>query len=269
MPIVFAAIVPHSPLLLKRIGKENRKLLKLTLESYLEIERQLYASKPDTIIIITPHGESLDGVFGISVGEKNTANFEAFGNFAFHEHWESDLATAQAMRAADESQRRAPALVLTSHPWLDYGAAVPLLLLTSKLPSIRILTVHVAHASASSHWQFGQFLGGELATMNKRFAVIASSDLSHRLSKDAPAGFSAQAAAFDREVLEHLRRGDAAAVVGVAPEAVHEAAACGHLPIVTLLGAIDGMRYQPSVLSYEAPFGVGHLIVNYDFATSA
>lgn len=267
MPIVFAAIVPHSPLLIKRIGKENCDQLRLTLESYKEIERQLYASKPDTVIVVTPHRDALDNTFSIGVSEKNTANFEAFGNFAFHEHWESDLATAQALRAADESQLRAPALVLTSRPALDYGTAVPFLLLTSKLQKIRVLSVQIAHASASSHWRFGQFIGSELATYAKRFAVLASSDLSHRLSKDAPAGFSAQAAAFDREILEYLRRGDAAAVVGMSPEAVREAAACGYLPIVTLLGAIDGKRCQPSVLSYEAPFGVGHLVVNYDFAS--
>ena len=43
-------------------------------------------------------------------------------------------------------------------------------------------------------------------------------------------------------------------------EGAHE---CGLKPMIILSGILHGMEYEPEILSYEAPFGVGYLICNF------
>lgn len=264
MPIVFAGVCSHSPLLLEQIGKDHRDALQSTVRCCQELERQLYATRPETIVIISPHGDAASGDLVLSGAPNFTANFERFGDYNTNGRWSSDPATTQYLRAADESQRHAFRMRFSSQTLLDHGVSVPLLLLGAHVPEIKVLAVHTSTMPSTLHWQFGHFLGDQFRTSPRRLAVIASTDLSHRLTPDSPAGFSPQASGFDRQLLELIRRGDTAGVVNLDAKTVLEVAACGYLPIVVLLGVLDGMRGQPVVLGYEAPFGIGHLVMYFD-----
>lgn len=56
MPIVFAAISPHPPIILPSVGsKEDRGQVKKTIESLEKLGKKLTSVKPDTIIISSPH----------------------------------------------------------------------------------------------------------------------------------------------------------------------------------------------------------------------
>src|SRR5262245_47834651 len=61
--IVFAAIVPHSPLLLPSIGKDKSEALAKTIAAYKEIEEALYLSKAETIVMISPHAQAYPDAF--------------------------------------------------------------------------------------------------------------------------------------------------------------------------------------------------------------
>lgn len=266
MAIVFAAVCSHSPLLIERVGKTHRRKLGTTLRSFRELERLLYAAKPDTVAIISPHGNTTPDAFSLGAAPDFTASLESFGVFDSSQHWPADIRTIQAIRAADELYRHSPPLRLSSISTLDHGVAIPLLLLSQHLPELRVIPVHTTQLPAQAHWRFGKFLGDQLKSSSRRFAVLASADLSHRLTKRAPGGFSPQASGFDRQLLEYVRRGDAAALVSLPPELVNEVACCGHPSMVTLFGVLDGIRVHFEVLSYEGPFGVGHLIAHANFA---
>ena len=163
----------------------------------------------------------------------------------------------QEIRAADESNQEAP-IILTSDQELDYGFSVPLHLLTKHLKQIPIIPITYSGLSYEEHFKFGQFLYREFARSNKRFAVIASADLSHKLTKDAPAGYSPAAKEFDKTFVGHLRKKDVAAIMKTSPKTVKEVAVCGVRSILILLGVIESLNVAPEVLSYEGPFGVGY-----------
>ena len=59
----FACFVPHSPILIPEVGKENLDKLKDTVQAYKNLEHDLYASKPDIIIVISPHANRQAGEF--------------------------------------------------------------------------------------------------------------------------------------------------------------------------------------------------------------
>ena len=77
----FAALVPHSPLLIPAIGKERTLMLAKTLTAYQTIGQELRAGKPDSVLILTPHGSTAaNDAFTLSISPNYRSNFREFGD---------------------------------------------------------------------------------------------------------------------------------------------------------------------------------------------
>jgi len=46
---------------------------------------------------------------------------------------------------------------------------------------------------------------------------------------------------------------------------ISDAGECGLKSIAILLGILEGIKYEPQILSYEGPFGVGYLTAEFIF----
>jgi aromatic ring-opening dioxygenase LigB subunit len=260
MSIVFSAIVPHSPFLIPSIGKENSKQLKNTERAYASLEESLYSSKVETIIIISPHGPVQGNTFTMNLSPEFTSSFEDFGDLATKLQLKGDVGLAHKIR--ENMETKAP-LQLISEPNLDYGSGVPLYLLTKHLPNIKIIPLYYSGLDLESHFKFGQLLKHELIYNKNRIAVIASGDLSHKLAKNSPAGYSPKARKFDKKLIEYITKGKVNAILKMKHDFIVEASECGLKSIIILLGTLYGINYEPEILCYEAPFGVGYLTMNF------
>lgn len=262
MPLVFAAITPHPPVLIPEIGKDNLKKISKTQQAMKELEREIYAAKPESILIISPHGQIFDDTFNINLSADYTANFKEFGDFGVELKFKSDYLSIQQIRAADETNEAMP-ITLSSQPELDHGFSVPLYYLTPHLKEIPIIPVTYSGLDYQKHFEFGQFLYRQLAKLNKRFAVVASGDLSHKLTKDAPGGYSAEGKKFDKKLVELIKKKDIQGILNIDPKLGQEAGECGLRSIIILAGIIESLNIEPVVLSYEGPFGVGYAVCNF------
>lgn len=262
--IVFAAIVPHSPLLVPSIGKDHREKLDGTMKAIQEIEQALYLVKPEAICIIAPHGTRYPDAFSINLSDKYTGNFKSFGDFSTTIEAKSDFLLIDHMqrKLRDENVP----FTLTSNPELDYGFSVPILLLTSHLTPWKLIPVSPSMLDGKSHFEFGKQLKRVLHSETKRVAIIASADLSHKLSADSPGGASAEGPIFDKAVVDSASVNNAEALSALSPDVIENASQCGYRPIMTLLGTLSDMNITPKKLCYESPFGVGYLTVRYDIA---
>jgi AmmeMemoRadiSam system protein A len=90
-------------------------------------------------------------------------------------------------------------------------------------------------------------------------AFVASGDLSHRLTTDAPAGYSAKGALLDAAIVEAVGRGALGALTELDPALVDAGGECGLRSIITLGGFVGRDPVPTSVLAYEGPWGVGYL----------
>lgn len=261
--IVFAAIVPHSPLLVPSIGKEHRERMTCTSAALQEIEQALYTAKPDTICIIAPHGARYPDAYSVNLSDKYTGNFKAFGDFSTTVEAKSDFLII------DHMQRRlredSVPFTLTSSEEIDYGFSVPILLLTSHLPAWKLIPITPSMHDGKSHYEFGTQLKGILHSENHRIAVIASADLSHKVNDQSPGGATPEGILFDKTVEEATRTNNPEALFKLSPEIIEGVGQCGYRPIMTLLGTLNEMNVTAKTLCYEAPFGVGYLTTRYDF----
>ncbi len=195
--IVFAAIVPHPPLLLPSVGSEkDRKKVKKTLEALGALAGRFKKAKPDVIIISSPHP--------------------------------------------------------------DWGFNVPLHFLAGDFKG-KIETFMTGFESPGEHFEKGGKFFQKLS-QDRRYAFIASGDLSHCLKEEGPYGFHPDGPRFDKAVKKYLTQKNIDDFLKL-DEKFPQAGECGLRSFAFLLGALEasGVNWQPEVLSYEGPFGVGYL----------
>lgn len=263
MSLVFAAIVPHPPILLPTIGKENFEKVKKTAQSLSKLEEELYLSKPQLIIVISPHGSYFDDAFSVNAETEFTSNFEEFGDMTTKKSWKGspDFA-AQLSHNANIAKID---VRLVSDKKIDHAVAVPLTFLTEHIPDTKILPVGYSGLSVKEHINFGELLKEKIMESDKRVAVITSGDLSHCLNNDAPAGFNQNGEKFDKMIIELLENHNTVGISNMDSSLVKDASECGYRSILVLLGILKNINYTFKNYSYEAPFGVGYLTGNFVF----
>jgi AmmeMemoRadiSam system protein B len=257
--INFSAIVPHPPMLIPTIGKENAKRAEATGKAIASLSEALYVSRPETVVIISPHGQTMTDAFSINLASNYKVSFKDFGDYQTTKEFPSDFMLIDKIQ---RSARKETPLVLGSQEELDYGAGVPLTLLGEHLSKVSLVPVLTSGLDLKAHYDFGRLLKEEITSSNKRVALIASADLSHTLSQEAPAGFAKEGQELDKAVQELIANKNAAGLIGLDAGLREKAHECGIRAILILLGMLDGVQYEPKVLSYEYPFGVGYLVAN-------
>ena len=264
MSLVFAAVVPHSPILLPSVGREHVERLKKTVESLKRLEQELYAAAPQTILIISPHGPVESEHFTIDVNDRYVCNLKEFGVMESPLQCGADMKLVNDLREHCED-RKLP-IMLRSEESLDYGVVVPLTYLAAHLNKISIIPLYPSLLDAKAHFEFGRAIQEVVMNSNRRVAAIASADLSHRLTENAPGGFSPAAKAFDEKIIQLIGSKNSAGLIGFDAKAAREAGECGLSTLVAFAGILDRVEAVPEILSYEGPFGIGYLVAHYTFA---
>lgn len=262
--IVFAAIVPHSPLLIPTIGKEHRDKLAATLAACKEIEQALYLAQPDCIVIVAPHGTRYPDAFSANLAASYVGNLKAFGDFSTTIDAKSDALMMDRLQR--KLRMEGVPFTLTSNEEIDYGYTIPLLLLASKLNTRKIVPISPSNADGSAHLEFGKQLKRVLHAETERVAFIASGDLSHHVNDASPSGATAEGKAFDEAIRAGIGAHDAASLLALNSTVIEQSGQCAYRPIMTLLGLLQDQNVTSKILSYEAPFGVGYLTALYDCA---
>ncbi len=259
MALVFAAIVPHSPLLVPNIGKENMALFAATLAATTALSEDFKAAKPDVVIVLTSHGHARQSGFVYNIAEHFTADLSAFGDLVTS--WEFSGSIDLPARFREKLEDKA-SIQLTTDTKLDYGSAIPLSLMGISAAT-PVVPISQSGQKLSEQAAFGKHLQTCILDEHVNIAVIASADLSHRVSKKSPAGYSAKAKKLDQKIIEGLTRGDSKEILAISPAALEDAAIEDFGTIAILLGILEGINCRAELLSYEAPFGVGHPVVRY------
>jgi len=228
MPIIFSCFSPHAPILLPEVGnKEDREKVKNTIKSLEKLGEDLQKTNPDLIIISSPHPD-----WGIKVPLhfliSNIKNQKSKLQFKIQNYQNPDNVIIE------------PSNDLTIYP---------------------VLTTF---NSPQQHYEWGKKLFLKIKNLKLKIALIASGDLSHCLKADGPYGFRPDGPKFDKTLIEALKKKDIETILKL-DELYSEAGECGLRSFCFILGILEKSKinYQPEILSYEGPFGVGYLVANF------
>lgn len=260
--LVFAGISPHPPILIPSIGKGNLKKINKTKLALEKMEEDLYTSHPDIILIISPHGSYFSDAFTMNSAPEFSIDLKEFGDLATKMTFKGDMDLTYHIRDATKHEY-VPA-VMISEPVIDHGSAVPLYYLARHLPNVKLLQIGFCELDNKTHFNFGRMIKEEVTKTNKRVAVIASGDLSHALTTNAPAGFNPRGKEFDEKIRELFMSKNLTGLSQIDESLIEAAAQCGYRSFLILAGILHGIGYEYRELSYEAPFGVGYLTAEFE-----
>lgn len=166
-------------------------------------------------------------------------------------------------RLGEKLKKENPDEIIISSPHPDWGFNVPLFFLAKDFKG-KIKTYLSVLESPNDHFLKGKEVAKELNS-EKKIALIASGDLSHRLKEDGPYGLNPQGPKFDKDLIEALKENDLKTILDL-DDKYPEAAECGLRSFAFLLGVLEGskIKYNPEILSYEGPFGVGYLVASFN-----
>ncbi len=264
MALIKTVILPHSPLLIPEIGRANYSFLAKTTNAIKEIAENLKEQKVDTIVIISPHGLTQGDAFTLNVAPEMLINLQDFGFIPPKTILNGDSILADQIK---NDLRGDISLQLISENILDYGSAIPAYLLKGIIGDFKIIVIIPAtNLSLEEHFNLGLRLQKVIRASEKRIAVIASGDLSHRLRRTSPGGYSPKGAKFDNKLIEFLSEPKTAAanILKMDTKLIKDAGECGLKPITILLGILEGIPTKARILSYQTDFGIGYLSLEFE-----
>lgn len=263
MPLKAAYLLPHSPLLIPEIGKANYSFFTKTNEAFTNAAEKIKSTETEILIIISPHASIDHSFFQINVAPEMEINLQDFGFIPPKTSFTG--AAVLADKIQQELKDDFP-IHLSSESIIDYGSAIPAYLLKKQGVNPRIMIISIANdLSKENQLNFGRALGKIIQENEKNITIIASGDLSHRLQKKSPGGYSPKAAKFDNKIIEILSGEKSASeeIVKIDNKLTESAGECALAPITGLLGALESKEFTTEILAYQTEFGVGYLSVEF------
>ncbi len=255
----FAAICPHPPLIIPEIGGSQTVLAKKTIDALEKLAKEFKRVAPETIIIISPHGPMRYDKFTINFEDNFKGSFSDFGAVNSDYSFSNNLPLAKLIFS--ELRKKDFPLEVVRESTIDHGVLIPLHHLLKDLDwKPKIITLTYTALDWETHFNFGKFIDKVIDEVDQNIAIIASGDMSHRLTEEAPAGFSPYGIKFDQTLIELLKKDEVAKIMNLNPDFCEEAGECGLRSIIVALGALDAHRYSFKQFSYEGPIGVGYLV---------
>jgi len=254
--IVFAGLMPHAPILVPGVGREHLAEAGHTVSAMAALARRAVATNPDTVLLISPHSPRRPGSFGLWRAPRLQGSFAQYGSPA--DRVDLPLDTALTDRLEEEAGRRGLRTWRITGEELDHGATVPLAYLVAAGWKGPAVVVSLNHPGEGGLDELGQAIAAAAQALGLRLAVIASGDMSHRLSASAPNGYHPDAGRFDDAFIAMLRGKAPVDFADIDPDLQDTAAEDVVDSTRVALAAAGNAAGGRDVLSYEGPFGVGY-----------
>lgn len=264
--IMVCALMPHPPMMIPEIGKDELDNMQDTIASVQRVARAIKEQNPQTIILVSPHGPVVEDSASISIHPRLKGDFGEFGMpdivigfetddlLARHILRQTDRLGINLMELTDDAAKN-HRLTLA----LDYGALVPLYYVSKAGFRGQLIHISVGTLSYEELYTFGKAVQIAVNMLGKRVSVIVSGDLSHTEAVDA--SDVARARKFDKEILQAVKELNVKELLTLDHKLIEESGECGLRPIFFLMGVVGGTDATAELLSYEAPFGVGYGVV--------
>jgi AmmeMemoRadiSam system protein A len=223
------------------------------------LDQILSRNPAELVIVISPHSPSSPESIPVRRSARVAGDLGRFGAPQVRVVADVDVDAAQELLASAAAQGFS--LSWSDDATLDHGVVVPLYLLPRTRAARRFIFLGISGWPLDRFREFGAFLHRALGS--REAILIASGDLSHRLTPDAPYGFRPEGLVMDKRVIEALRTQQWDQIERLDPVLVEEAGECGLRPLSLLIGAARAAGLRSEVFSYEGPFGVGYPVAHF------
>lgn len=260
-------VTPHPPILIGEIGGREIEKVRSTIKALESLSSELEKYNPDTVVIMSPHSIFNSGSFLINDSRSLVGSFQNFGftelRYSFDGDPDFQATLVKVMSSFDipVNPTSKEARYSGNSSVLDHGILVPLHFLANKIKP-KLAPISISGLSLEDHFRVGQCIFEAAEKVNKKVVFIASGDLSHRLTRFAPAGYDLMGTEFDSKIVNIFKSGDLMQIFSLNEDMIYRAGECGLRSIAALTGLASKFRNKIRMLSYEGPFGVGYMVAD-------
>jgi len=145
-------LMPHPPIIIPDVGKGEEKKIQLTSDACNKIGREISDIKPDTIIVITPHGTMFSDTIAISNEEYISGDLRNFRAMNVKMEAEIDKEFNDKLMACSQVENISVGLVdsdllgkFNRSYELDHGTIIPLYFINRYYKEYKI--VHITYSN--------------------------------------------------------------------------------------------------------------------------
>lgn len=274
--LVFAAIAPHGGDILEEIAPDPN-VMATTRAGMMELGRRFAAARPETVIVLTPHGLMVSGAISLGATKTAAGILGEYPPRQVRASYDIDLDLVTAL-SNEASKLNVPLARLVGEKDggkavlpLDWGAFIPLwytgyrqapkphivvMAPDRTLPREALVRCGVAIARAAEE-------------SGKRVALLASCDQGHAHTLDGPYGFDPASAEHDAMMCEAIIENDLPRLIDWPEEFLETAKVDAYWQTIILAGALGHTPMRGELLSYEAPTYFGMAVAAYEPSISS
>ncbi|SDZ17803.1 hypothetical protein SAMN05660462_02113 [Proteiniborus ethanoligenes] len=268
--------MPHPPIVIPEVGQGEEKKIKRTSEALEKVAIDIENIKPDTIIIITPHGPLFSDAIALSFENSIKGNLGRFRAPGVSFDMEIDMELTERIIQYSENEN-IPTADITKNTGarygveygLDHGTMVPLYFINRKYKDYKLVHITYGMLPKIQLYKLGMCIRRAVEESSTNAVFIASGDLSHKLTHDGPYGYSPHGPKFDKEIISLLKEGDALGVFNMDSSTIEGAGECGLRSYYIMFGAMNGYDIKGNLLAYEGTFGVGYAVMGFSLRESS
>lgn len=268
--VLASFLTPHPPIIIPEVGKGEEKRIQKTIDAMDEVSKKISSLKPQTILIISPHGYVFRDAVCVHGMQELLGDLSYFGAHNVNMSFENNIVMAEKIieeanshgircLKADEKLSERYSLDLG----LDHGTIVPLYFVAKQYSKFKLVHISYGFLRFEELYRFGTIIQKVIKSLEDDVVVIASGDLSHKLTMNSPNGYTPKGKIFDERILELLGQMKVDDILGMDKGLIEEAAECGFRSILIMLGILDNINVVPRIISHEGPFGVGYGVAEF------
>lgn len=268
--IICGGIAPHGFSTIKEIAGSELELFKPTRDAMEELGKTIMARKPDTIIILTPHGLRIRGYNSIYISEYCRGALCGNGETVFLEH-RCDKYLAEEILKCSEDQN-IPIVGCNfgglegeaSSIEMDWGTFIPLWFCKDNYNPEIVVIGPTREISKGVLIKFGEIIGKVCERSDKKIAIIASADQGHCHDAEGPYGFNLASKEYDEQILSIIRDNNLKRLQDIDENLIDNAKPDSIWQMLILYGILNIKPMNGLLLSYQVPTYFGMAVAVYE-----
>ncbi|MCH4887199.1 hypothetical protein EZV73_06435 [Acidaminobacter sp. JC074] len=267
--ITTCSVAPHGFSIIEEIAGPEKEMFKKTRDSMIEMGELIMKDRPDTIVVLTPHGLRLRGFNGIYTTAYCRGSLSQFDvSVSLDYKCDTDLSN-EILDALDQTD--IPVVGCNygalsgefSNIEMDWGTLIPLWFCTADYQPEIVVIAPTREIPKTQLIEMGKVMGNIFNRSKKKIAVIASADQGHCHDKDGPYGYHESSKILDEKVMALVVADDLEKLLYI-EESLIEDAKPDSIWQMLILHGILGDSKKGRLLSYEVPTYFGMAVAVYE-----
>jgi aromatic ring-opening dioxygenase LigB subunit len=268
--IICGAIMPHGFSIIEEISGKEKELFKPTRDAVSKLGKAIMSKKPDTIIVLTPHGLRLKDYNAIYTCNYCRGSLSV-GSETVSLEYECDIELAKEI--LHESEKADIPVVgcnfgalsgTASNIEMDWGTLIPLWFCRDDNYKPKIVIINPTRdIDLKQLIKLGEIINEVSSKSSKRIAIIASADQGHCHDESGPYGYDSASKEYDELICEIIKSDNLEKLLDIDNELITNAMPDSLWQMLILYGTIKDIGLKGKLLSYQAPTYFGMLVASY------